>query len=280
MQTARVGPSEWLWKEGGGYYTDRSDDLVLRPVLPDMRRVRDWRLFQVFELHGGLVPGSRVLELGCGRSPWLPFLARHVGCRVTGIDIEPHAAELARANLRGAGASGEIVCGDAFKPRDHDGLLERFDLVYSMGVMEHYADVVERLSVLAAYLRPGGRIVTTVPNLQGVNWLMQRLGDLRTLRAHVVYDTQALVEVHEAAGYRTMASGYVGFFDGHVTSAAGTTSDFRRGLHRCVCRALGRCSKAWMRLTGGRATPELSWAAPHVFFAGRLVPDAKAETGR
>ena len=45
-----------------------------------------------------------------------------------------------------------------------------------MGVMEHYADVVERLSVLAAYLRPGGRIVTTVPNLP----LMENL--LRTKR--------------------------------------------------------------------------------------------------
>jgi len=282
MQTARVGPSDWLWKEGGGYYTDRSEDLAVRPLLPDVRRPRDWRIFDLFDRHGGLVPGSRVLEVGCGRSPWLPFLARHLGCRVVGIDIEPHAAGLASANLRGAGARGEVVCGNAFELSGRAGLRGRFDLVYSMGLMEHYADVVERLSILAGYVRPGGRILTTVPNLQGVNWLMQRLGDRRTLRAHVVYDTRGLARVHEQAGYATIASGYVGFFDGHLTSSAGTTSRVRRGVHRRACRALGRCSEAWLRLGGGRGTPETPWTAPHVFCVGRYDPAAarRAETAR
>jgi len=270
MHTAGVGPSDWLWKEGGGYYEDRYEELAERPVLPDVRRLRDWRLFDLFERHGGLNPGSRVLEVGCGRSPWLPFLARNFGCRIVGIDIEPHAARLARANLLGAGASGEIVCGDAFALGRRPDLGGTFDLIYSMGVMEHYGDVVARLSLLSGYLAPGGRILTTVPNLQGINWLMQRLADLRTLRAHVVYDSRDLVRVHERAGYETIAAGYVGFFDGHLTSAAGTSSRFRRGLHRRVCRTLGRCAEAWVRLAAERAAPEMPWTAPHVFYAGRL----------
>ena len=274
MHTASVGPSDWLWKEGGGYYTDTSEALALRPVLPDVRRLRDWRLFDLFERHGGLVPGSRVLEVGCGRSPWLPFLSKHLGCSMVGIDIEPHAADLARANLKGAGSRGEVVCGDAFALSGRAGLRGSFDLAYSMGVMEHYPDVVERLSLLADYLRTGGRILTTVPNLQGVNWLMQRLGDLRTLRAHVVYDTSGLVRVHEQAGFSTIAAGYVGFFDGHLTSAAGTSSRLRRGVHRRVCRTLGRCSEVWLRLGGGRGTPEMPWTSPHVFYVGRRAPGA------
>src|SRR2546425_15922 len=165
MQTASVGPSDWLWKESGGYYNDRSEDLAVRPLLPDVRRLRDWRLFDLFEKHGGLVPGSRVLEVGCGRSPWLPFLAKHLGCGVVGIDIEPHAADLARANLKGAGARGEVVCGDAFARSGSTGLCGRLHLGYSLGVLEHYAGVVERLSLLAGYLRTRGRILTTVPNL-------------------------------------------------------------------------------------------------------------------
>src|SRR5206468_5822487 len=119
--------------------------------------LHDRRLLNLFREHGGLTPGARVLEIGCGRSPWLPFLARRFGCLVTGIDIEPHAARLARANLEGACVPGTIVCGDAFDPGAHPGLLRCFDLVYSMGVLEHFADPAERIARLARYLGPGGR---------------------------------------------------------------------------------------------------------------------------
>jgi len=272
MTTARVGPSDWLWKEGGGYYTETAGELVLRPILPDIGRPRDRRLFDLFERHCGLGPGSRVLEAGCGRSRWLPFLAKRLGCRVTGIDIEPHAADLASANLRGAGAEGDVVCGDAFALHRREDLRGAFDIVYSMGVLEHFPDVVGRIASLALYLKPGGRILTTVPNLQGLNWLLQRLGDLRTLEAHVVYDAPALVKVHEAAGLQTIAAGYVGFFDAYLSSSAGSASRLRRQTHAGVCRTLSRCAEAWLRLLGGRGTPEMRYLAPHVFYVGRRGP--------
>ena len=274
MTTARVGPSDWLWKEGGGYYTETAGELVLRPILPDIGRPRDRRLFELFERHCGLGPGSRVLEAGCGRSRWLPFLGLRLGCRVTGIDIEPHAADLASANLRGAGAEGDVVCGDAFALHRREDLRGAFDVVYSMGVLEHFPDVVGRIASLALYLKPGGRILTTVPNLQGLNWLLQRLGDLRTLQAHVVYDTPALVKVHEEAGFRTIAAGYAGFFDAYLSSSAGSESRLRRAAHAETCRALGRSAEAWLRLLRGRGTPEMRYLAPHVVYVGRLGREA------
>ena len=279
MKTARVRPSDWLWKEGGGYYTEAAGELALRPILPDVGRLRDGRLFDLFRTHGGLGPESRVLEAGCGRSPWLPFLNRRLGCRVVGIDIEPHAADLARANITGAGAVGEVVCGDAFALSARPDLRAGFDLVYSMGVLEHFADVVERISALALYLKPGGRILTTVPNLQGLNWIMQRMADLKTLQVHVVYDTEGIRRVHEAAGFRTIASGYVGFFDGHVSSSAGSPSRLRQETHRRLCRMLGRSAEAWVRLAGGRCTPEMRFMAPHVFYAGQRGSDSGREAG-
>jgi len=279
MRTARVRPSDWLWKEGGGYYTEAVGDLALRPILPDVERLRDGRLFDLFRQHGRLGPESRVLEAGCGRSPWLPFLNRRFGCRVVGIDIEPHAADLARANIAGAGAAGEVVCGDAFTLSTRPDLRAGFDLVYSMGVLEHFEDVVERISALALYLKAGGRILTTVPNLQGVNWIMQRMADLKTLQVHVVYDTPSLRRVHEAAGFRTIASGYVGFFDGHVSSSAGSPSRFRQETHRRLCRWIGRGAEAWVRLGSGRGTPEMRLMAPHVFYVGQRGPGSGREAG-
>jgi 2-polyprenyl-6-hydroxyphenyl methylase/3-demethylubiquinone-9 3-methyltransferase len=270
----RVGDSAWLWKRGAGYYTDEARDLLVRPRLPDLGRLRDRRIAALFAAHGGLGPGRRVLEIGCGRSVWLPHLAKTFGCAVTGIDIEEYAAELAAANLEGAGARGDILCRDAFALAPGDPLRGGFDLVYSMGVLEHYDDVVDRLALLRAYLRPGGRILTTVPNLQGVNWVLQRLADLRTLRAHVIYDRRRLAAVHRAAGFRIVAAGYAGFCDAHLASAAGARSALRRDLHRRLCRAAGRCAEAWVRLFGERAAPELGFLSPHVYCVGRAPGDA------
>ena len=271
MSIEQVGPSDWLWKEGAGYYKEAAADLLRRPILPDLGRLRDRRLASLFETHAGLRPGARALEIGCGRSPWLPHLARAHRCEIAGIDIEPHAAELARANLAGAGTRGEVLCGDGFLLAERPELRGRFDLVYSMGVMEHFADVVDRLAILAGYLRPDGRILTTVPNLQGINWTMQRLGDLKTLRAHVVYDRRRLARVHEAAGFETVAAGYIGFCDGHLSAAAGTRSRTRRAIHGGLCKMFALASEAWLRLWQGRAAPELPFLAPHVFYVGRLA---------
>src|SRR5262245_40268545 len=184
----QVRPSDPLWKQGGGYYTDEAARLRENPILPDVRRLRDRRVLHVLERHGRIGEGSRVLEIGCGRSPWLPLIARKVRATVVGIDIEPFAAALARANLPGAGANGLIVCRDAFDTEENWDLIGEFDLVYSMGVLEHFPDPTARIAALAKYLRPGGRLVTTVPNMQGWNWMLQRLGSLQRLEMHVVYD--------------------------------------------------------------------------------------------
>jgi 2-polyprenyl-6-hydroxyphenyl methylase/3-demethylubiquinone-9 3-methyltransferase len=193
---------------------------------------------------------------------------------VAGIDIEPHAADLARANLHGADATGEVVCGDAFTLGSRDDLRGKFDVVYSMGVLEHFADVVERIGSLALYLKPGGRILTTVPNMQGLNWVMQRLADRRTLEAHVVYDPAALARVHEEAGFTPIATGYAGFFDAHLSSAAGSTSRFRRAAHGELCRTLARAARTWLALLRGRGTPETRFLSPHVFYVGRRPASA------
>lgn len=269
----QLRPSTTLWKEGGGYYFESPEKLAREPVLPDDRRLRDRRVMELFERYGDLSTGSRVLEVGCGCSPWLPYLARQKGCSVVGIDVERFAAELARANLAGAGARGEILCRDAFDLRQNQDLLEKFNLVYSMGVIEHYQDAVERLAVLAKYLQDGGRILTMVPNLQGVNWLLQRLASRERLEMHVIYDRERLSRAHERAGLETIAAGYIGFYDGYLTAVTESTGKLKRRLHRWLCWGSSMLSEAWLRTGRGRAAPELPWIAPFVFYVGRRALD-------
>jgi len=76
MKTAEVRSSASYWKEGGPYYRERPEVLRAQPLLPDLVRLRDQRLLGLFERYGSLSVEAHVLEVGCGRSPWLPYLVR------------------------------------------------------------------------------------------------------------------------------------------------------------------------------------------------------------
>ena len=266
--TSVLRPHEWRWQAGGGYYTARPEDLAHRPRLPDFEKRRDLQTAGLFD---AFLPRDRtpeVLELGCGASAWLPHLARR-GCRVTGLDYEPAAVELTMANMRGADAPGEILCRDAFATADNVDLIDRFDMVYSRGLFEHFADVVARLRSVRPYLRPDGVIFTMVPNLQGINWALQRFGDLRVLETHVIYDVDLLRRRHEEAGFVTLLATYLGFYDGFVSATAPGIPRWRSIAHRAMCRGSNLVAHHFARLVHGGPLPEWPWLSPCVVYVGR-----------
>ena len=58
-------------------------------------------------------PGRRVWDLGCGGGLLLLLLAQRAeDLRLTGVELDPAAAALARENLARNGLSGEILTGD------------------------------------------------------------------------------------------------------------------------------------------------------------------------
>lgn len=77
-----------------------------------------------------LRPGWRVCDLGCGGGTLLLLLARRErSLSLTGVELDPGAAQAARDNLARNGLAGEIVTGDL----NTKGLLpnEGFDAVIS-----------------------------------------------------------------------------------------------------------------------------------------------------
>lgn len=92
----------------------------------------------VFPLGGGALalgafstvkPGWRVCDLGTGSGVLLLLLARRAeGLALTGIDIDPLSARIARENLESNGLPGEILTGDLRRESLPAG---GFDLVVS-----------------------------------------------------------------------------------------------------------------------------------------------------
>jgi 2-polyprenyl-3-methyl-5-hydroxy-6-metoxy-1,4-benzoquinol methylase len=109
-----------------------------------------------------LVQGApkRVLDVGCSVGSNGAWLKLQHDSWVTGIEIDPNAAELARAHL------DEVLEADL----NRSSLAEllpgrRFDLVLLGDVLEHLIDPWRALADVRAMLSPAGRVVTSLPNI-------------------------------------------------------------------------------------------------------------------
>jgi 2-polyprenyl-3-methyl-5-hydroxy-6-metoxy-1,4-benzoquinol methylase len=100
-----------------------------------------------------------VLEIGCNTG-YLSNVMQQRGCRVTGVEIDADAAELARPFCQ------RLIVGD-IERLDWKAVLgdEQFDVILFGDVLEHTRAPVDVLRSLAGYLTPAGYIVASLPNI-------------------------------------------------------------------------------------------------------------------
>jgi SAM-dependent methyltransferase len=199
----RAGKAHWdrMWESEG--WPDDVD-----PHSLSVWGHRDRLLHQTFQkILRGRPPGSKVLELGCARSAWLPYLAREFGFSLFGLDYSELGAAQAAERLRRCGLPAEIRCADLFAPpADWMGA---FDLVVWFGVAEHFEDTTAAIRAASRYLKPGGLMITEIPNMSGaVGWL-QRWANKPIYDIHVPLTVPQLTTHHERAGLHVVAATYV-----------------------------------------------------------------------
>jgi SAM-dependent methyltransferase len=199
----RAGVAYWdhLWK---GQATPDAIDPTSRRITDHVYLCFD-RFFST-SLADKLAAGSELLEVGCGRSRWLPYFAKRFGVSVSGIDYSPVGCRQAEAILAKAGTKGVISCADIFDPPTD--LLDRFDVVVSFGVVEHFDRPSECIAMMARFARPGGTLLTLIPNLGGVAGMMQKYLCRRIYDLHVVLERDALAAFHRDAGLRVRCCDY------------------------------------------------------------------------
>lgn len=96
-----------------------------------------------------------VLEVGCGNGATGRLLQERLGCRVTGVELNPAAAAAAAEHLH------RVLCGDVAQVELGGG----YDAIVACELFEHLPDGETVLLRLHRHLRPGGRIVLSVPNV-------------------------------------------------------------------------------------------------------------------
>ena len=85
----------------------------------------------------------------------------------------------------------------------------QYDVVFSFGLVEHFDDTPGIVRRLARFARPGGAVLTLIPNMRGVVGTVQKALSREIYDIHVPLSAAALSEAHAAAGLALRAGGYL-----------------------------------------------------------------------
>jgi SAM-dependent methyltransferase len=143
---------------------------------------------------GNLPKAARILEIGCGTGHNLPMLGAFG--TVDAIEIDPAARDIASARL------GKPV-GAAPLPELTGVERGSYDLIAVLDVVEHIADDIAALKAMAECLKPGGKILITVPAHQ---WMWSAHDVVN--HHHRRYSKAGLTSVIRAAGLEPRKLGY------------------------------------------------------------------------
>ncbi|MCP4144095.1 MAG: class I SAM-dependent methyltransferase [bacterium] len=101
----------------------------------------------------------RVLDVGCGEGTFSVGLKEKQKLETWGMEIDEESASIAATRLDQV-LTGDAVLLAAELPDAY------FDCIFCNDILEHLVDPDKLLNILKTKLAPGGRLVTSVPNVR------------------------------------------------------------------------------------------------------------------
>jgi len=235
-----------------------------RPGHYNPRNYSHRRFDAFFRRHLQGASGRTILEVGCAQSSWLPYFHLAYGCRIAGLDYSPTGCRMAMQLLDEAGVPGDIRQRDLF---DDNGDLEgTADILFSLGFIEHFEDIVGVLARMRRLLKPGGTILTIVPNFAGWLGAVQKTANPEVYGMHVILDLPELERVHREAGFEAVEAGYLGSIASEVVKYPDPAS-LRLRILRKVLKKITKTCWLLFRVTGRH--PETRRFSPYIAYVGR-----------
>lgn len=165
-------------KTTSGYW-NRLYDKQSTPSLPSRFSVGSKNLKNLF--HSYITPGMRVLEIGCAPGKQLGYIGLKLGASVSGIDYSEKGIDLSRRLFNKLNLKCDLRCENIFETTfTHNS----FDVVYSLGVAEHFENPSNIIKRHIELVRPGGLALISIPHYGGIYGRLQKYFDSENLGIH------------------------------------------------------------------------------------------------
>lgn len=129
-------------------------------------------------------PNSRVLEIGCASGYLSGYMERALGCRVTGLELDPVAVEIAKTRISDA----HVADLDAPTALDAAAPQAPYDGLFAAAVLEHLKHPELLLERAKALLKPGAWVIVSLPNI--AHWSIR----LKLLRGRFDYTDYGIMD--------------------------------------------------------------------------------------
>jgi len=135
---------------------------------------------EIFEKHLQPDQSKTILEVGCAGGEYLCYAAKKFGYAPFGIDYSDEIQKTTDLFVFNGMPKPALYQGDFFGWQPN----RTFDVVFSIGFIEHFEDTRTVLKKHLDLLAPGGKLIITLPHFAHLQYLFHWLIDRENLRVH------------------------------------------------------------------------------------------------
>lgn len=185
--------------KAGELYWDNNWSDAERPFLfsEDNQSLDNYVNLQLHKYFKNLFKNKRgfsILEIGSANSIWPIYFNQFFDACADGLDYSEVGCQKSRELLNYHNRAGKVYCADLFNPPSE--ICEKYDYVVSFGVVEHFENTADCLNSCAKLLKPGGTLITLIPNMPGIIGLIQKHVDRKVYDVHMPLTKKKLAIAH------------------------------------------------------------------------------------
>ncbi len=169
-------------------------------------------ILNVFDKYLPQERGLSILEIGGAPGQYLAYMHREFGYDVFCLDYSDVGCRKTLKNFKILGIPIEVYCNDLFDENLH---LPQFDIVYSLGFIEHFTDLTPVIEAHLKFLKPGGILLIGAPNFQGIYKIFLRKLAPKLLSTHNLHamNINNWTKFEDNLNMTKIFKGYVGGFE-------------------------------------------------------------------
>ncbi len=177
------------------------------------------------------------IEIGCAPGRWLIFFNKELNYKIDGIEYLDVACKKTEENFKLNGIEEFSLFKKDFFSFE---IKKRYDLVSSFGFIEHFDNTEEVFAKHCALVNDNGYLAIGLPNLRGLNHIIQSLvdfwmpRDLRYLKTHNLksMNIRKYAKYAEKYGFDILFLDYIGGFEPALFPFSYIPCNFPFGIYR------------------------------------------------